>query len=81
MGFVDEEPHNPTVPSTSECFHIPTVMSGFIHATTIVMAAKPEPLHVMAAKPEPLHVLAAKPEPLHVGWRHWLKQLQSLQKL
>ncbi|XP_073693885.1 sialic acid-binding Ig-like lectin 13 [Garra rufa] len=30
-GVVDEEPHNPTVPTPSECFHVPTVMSGIAH--------------------------------------------------
>ncbi|ROI15202.1 hypothetical protein DPX16_9001 [Anabarilius grahami] len=62
MGFAYEEPCNPTVLTTPECLHSPSIMSGVIHA----MPVQPEPVHIMSTKPESLHIMPAKPEFVHV---------------
>ncbi|ROL52934.1 CD276 antigen [Anabarilius grahami] len=65
VGIVDEVLHNPTghtTATTTESFHVLTVMWRVIH----VMPAQPETVHVMPAQPETVHVMPAQPETVHV---------------
>ncbi|KAL0153357.1 hypothetical protein M9458_051353 [Cirrhinus mrigala] len=65
VGVMDEELHNPTEPTTPECFHVLAVMSG-IH----IMSAAPEPAPPKPAKPEPTSGSGSTPEPVQVRPTH-----------
>lgn len=52
----------PTVPTTPECLHSPSIVSGVIHA----MPVQPEPVHVMPARSVTVHIMSTKPESLHI---------------
>ncbi|ROL48243.1 hypothetical protein DPX16_5637 [Anabarilius grahami] len=69
VGFADEGPRNPTVPTTPESLDIPTVMSGVVYTTPGPVHATtpmPNPVHVMPARSEPVHVTSSKPQTVHV---------------
>ncbi|KAL0160112.1 hypothetical protein M9458_043837, partial [Cirrhinus mrigala] len=81
VGVADDQPCNPTFPTTPkpaqvmstkpQPSHTMPAAPGPAHAmpalpeSAPVMAAIPEPVHKMATIPEPVHKMAAIPKPVH----------------
>ncbi len=63
VGMADEEHCNFAV-SAPKHFHVPTVMSGFVHIRPVTS----KPAHAMPAKPGPVHVMSASSQDGRHTW-------------